>query len=648
MPSRRGRPPRTDAEWAREIQRRVEALESSTSVRVGDWVLNARGKDLIATSPGNKVVLSDPALSPVTVNNSGVAPVGPSNLIELIQQLTGLDLSGPQEFFSSLLALIFDGGGIDLSSPQGLVDSILDLLGIGDGNILTLIAQLLGYPSPQTVDFGDLAAWIAEQVFGFITPDRLPIIPVSHIGDTDVNLLSNPSFADIAINDPTGYWVVDTSVSQDDVGGSAKAVGAGVSQELLSIDLIGVARGQKIGLVAWVKMDAVVASKPDAIQLGVTTFSTGDGSGNRNVTNVATISSYGTRGWQKITGTYTVPESGVVSLRVRIALTEDVTAGTVWFDNMWASKQGLLPAPLVDGLTEFFENVAETFAEIIEKLREFLRIDEWQAFLDNLWLNLTGVRPDTSITADDAADQFALLMATTAAQATTIAQIQASLNAPPAGIVGGDDFERPNGALGTGWKVYTDNSNGTYEIRNGEAVWKREGILANYVRCIRTDPKDAKTATSYQAVTRVTGTTLLQTIALAESADDIVFARVSDDHKAYMAAWWDIGIDGKGRLHLAYNLGSGGEREVQVVPCPKPAAGVPLTLQCGDDITGPYSYRVIRGNTVLIEWDDPAKVTAPIVNNRGWGFGGRSVFGVLGQYAPSSVHSVTAADIKGP
>jgi hypothetical protein len=59
-PSRRGRAPRTDAEWAREMQRRISSLESATSVRIGPWVLSV-GDDggLIATSEGRKVVLSD-------------------------------------------------------------------------------------------------------------------------------------------------------------------------------------------------------------------------------------------------------------------------------------------------------------------------------------------------------------------------------------------------------------------------------------------------------------------------------------------------------------------------------------------------------------------------------------------------------------
>jgi hypothetical protein len=40
LPGRRGRAPRTDPEWAREIQRRLVALEQATTLRIGPWVLS--------------------------------------------------------------------------------------------------------------------------------------------------------------------------------------------------------------------------------------------------------------------------------------------------------------------------------------------------------------------------------------------------------------------------------------------------------------------------------------------------------------------------------------------------------------------------------------------------------------------------------
>ena len=71
---RRGRPPRTDIEWARDIQRRIEALEDSVSVRIGDWVLNVKDGNLVAsTMSGVTVVLAE---SPTTASATRTAMTG--------------------------------------------------------------------------------------------------------------------------------------------------------------------------------------------------------------------------------------------------------------------------------------------------------------------------------------------------------------------------------------------------------------------------------------------------------------------------------------------------------------------------------------------------------------------------------------------
>lgn len=60
LPGRRGRAPRTDPEWAREIQRRLAALEQSTTLRIGDWVLSGTddGHLTAHTAEGRSAVLT--------------------------------------------------------------------------------------------------------------------------------------------------------------------------------------------------------------------------------------------------------------------------------------------------------------------------------------------------------------------------------------------------------------------------------------------------------------------------------------------------------------------------------------------------------------------------------------------------------------
>lgn len=51
-----GKPPTSDAEWARNTERRVAHLESPNTVRIGPWVISSQDGDLIATKPGEEIV----------------------------------------------------------------------------------------------------------------------------------------------------------------------------------------------------------------------------------------------------------------------------------------------------------------------------------------------------------------------------------------------------------------------------------------------------------------------------------------------------------------------------------------------------------------------------------------------------------------
>lgn len=57
------RPVQTDAQWARNTEKRLRALESgSTSVRIGPWTLSAVDGELVARAPGRSpVILTGPA-----------------------------------------------------------------------------------------------------------------------------------------------------------------------------------------------------------------------------------------------------------------------------------------------------------------------------------------------------------------------------------------------------------------------------------------------------------------------------------------------------------------------------------------------------------------------------------------------------------
>lgn len=66
-----GRAPRDDSEWARDVERRLRALERKQTVRIGNWVLSERAGELVATAPGREPVVLTAELAAA---DSGVVP----------------------------------------------------------------------------------------------------------------------------------------------------------------------------------------------------------------------------------------------------------------------------------------------------------------------------------------------------------------------------------------------------------------------------------------------------------------------------------------------------------------------------------------------------------------------------------------------
>lgn len=52
-----GRRPRTDPEWARDVQQQMKELRNRNTLRLGEWVLSERGGEIVATKPGRAPVV---------------------------------------------------------------------------------------------------------------------------------------------------------------------------------------------------------------------------------------------------------------------------------------------------------------------------------------------------------------------------------------------------------------------------------------------------------------------------------------------------------------------------------------------------------------------------------------------------------------
>lgn len=85
-----GKPPASDAEWARNTERRVAHLESPNTVRIGPWVISSQDGDLIATKPGEEIVFGTvPEQTEVPDVTRGYISTTVNNYVELIEESIG-------------------------------------------------------------------------------------------------------------------------------------------------------------------------------------------------------------------------------------------------------------------------------------------------------------------------------------------------------------------------------------------------------------------------------------------------------------------------------------------------------------------------------------------------------------------------------
>jgi hypothetical protein len=385
------RPARTDQEWARQISRRLDALENPRSLRVSDWVLNSIDGKLIATRPGQSVDLDNPT-GPVSVDLGSLRGFTSSDRDEVINEAK---TSAWQELYEKLTGQL---------NPVDALKSLSDFFRIELG--------------------------------GPITPDRIPLIPLAHVRDTNRNLILDGGFdttdALLGLSD----WLHDISDGRSKPG-CAVTTADGTSHIIYSND-IAVAKDDVLNLsvaVKWVGLTALAGSDP--IRLNVVAYDAAGlmiGGAPTMVASVASPSgnSGGTNGWgTTISGSYTVPANAVI-VTVELTVMATATAGTVKFDDAECRKTGSflqgyvkdLPADLQsllgwieatvnaglgalgipalgsladklldfqDGLSELQDAAEDAFANAqnaLDELADKLGISDWDDWLTHQWGNL--------------------------------------------------------------------------------------------------------------------------------------------------------------------------------------------------------------------------------------------------------------------
>lgn len=238
------------------------------------------------------------------------------------------------------IAFLQQWGGTIASNAAGALTDAEQAL----AEIQSLINKVLG--GTGTAD--DVAALI-NALGGPIDPSRLPLLPIGNISvdPTPVNLLANGGFdGQISLSSATGAWSWDSTVGRTSPG-SATTTGTGVFKTLAS-NLIASGAGQKIQVSAWVKWTGVTASAGTAFQVEITGYAQGSAVGSTILGTV--VAPAAMSDWRQITGTaWTVP-AGVDAVKVKLIVTGAVTSGRVWFDDVIASKTGMLPTSAVSGL----------------------------------------------------------------------------------------------------------------------------------------------------------------------------------------------------------------------------------------------------------------------------------------------------------
>lgn len=241
-----------------------------------------------------------------------------------------------------------------LGDPSGLGSGTPTLPGVNSIPLLNVLSNLL-VNGGQPLNVLNLFGQLPNELFG--------IIPASAIGSGNPNLLNNGGFDGSISMDGSGVWTWDAAVGHTTTG-AASTTANGTLKALLS-NAVDVEPSQVLAPSVWVKSSSYAGSGTP-IRLGVRTYLAGAAVSTTNVTSVA-----GPGGtWTQVTGSYTVPSSGVDQVRLRLVVDTTATGGTVWFDDASLTKPGAGPfdaifgaltdgAPIVNLIPDLFRALSE-------------------------------------------------------------------------------------------------------------------------------------------------------------------------------------------------------------------------------------------------------------------------------------------------
>lgn len=321
-----GKPPRTDAQWARDVEQRLNALESASTVRVGNWVLTSQNGNLQATAPGKGTLyLATSEGSP------SVVAASPSTAV------TGTSIT-----WQDIWNLFTGGSSSTATTTPEWITEISTWLDNEWNSFLTPTSPL---------NWGNFL----NQLPAWLTPSTLNL---GAITTQPVNLLADPRF-NAALNAPSGRWTRDNTVYRTS-GWSVHITANGVEGSIRS-NLIKVTDGQEISMTMHGAVQGLTGTGT-LLELTALPFTINDSDDEIAGTPVSmgaigipggslsdwTAAPTGTAYGFTLTGSWVTEDCDAVALRITVHAA--ATAGDIWWDDGDFTFTGTLPPGAITGL----------------------------------------------------------------------------------------------------------------------------------------------------------------------------------------------------------------------------------------------------------------------------------------------------------
>lgn len=433
-------------------------------------------------------------------------------------------------------------------------------------------------------------------VTGTVQTSAVTVAPATSVAVADTNLLIVQNFNDIGTVAAHGQW----TWSGDDghiTLGCARYECNGTGQDDLVSNEVSVVPSERIKVTVWVKWSDLSYTGTGPFVLGVEKYRKGrdtDTGGTVYLdvggTDVATVSSPAADGdWRELTGTYTVPASGVDQIRARLRVKSTVTLGVILWDEIELKKLDLIPDAAVPGIGAANDNVVN---------------------------NLQG-QPGTGYSSDDVAAAYQNTANALTAANAKIAVIDATGGS---GSVAADDFSWTGEITASAnWDgYYTETSTwGTYSANGNDAIWNTPSSTWNLkpTAVFSWEGSGATSTTDYQKINVILDS------AIGNGAWDPVYGaafligRMSSDRNTYVR----LQINGNGTAKI-YKVISGTLTELGSATTGSVGVGTSIDFYLGTkDTTEPNRFKAYINGVQIIDCTDGSALVGGAYRKWGWG-----------------------------